>query len=123
MMIRSCSRCRSTVLVLLPQKTTMMISLKKKKKRRGFVSARKTRTPKPPLASGYPRTARLVSSTAFSIGSILSLMMRGSNRGGVVSDFCGEKRIKFKKPLFFSSVFFRLKHRNESSSEKGIVYI
>ena len=75
MMIRSCSRCRSTVLVLLPQKTkTMMISLvkkKKKKKRRGFVSARKTRTPKPPLASGYPRTARLVSSTAFSISVVV----------------------------------------------------
>ena len=68
MMMRSSSR-RSTVLVVLPQKTkTMMISLvkKKKKKRRGFVSARKTRTPKPPLASGYPRTARLVSSTALS---------------------------------------------------------
>ena len=66
MMMRSSSR-RSTVLVVLPQKTTTMISLKKKKKkRRGFVSARKTRTPKPPLASGYPRTARLVSSTAFS---------------------------------------------------------
>ena len=121
MMIRSCSRCRSTVLVRLPQKTTMTISLlkKKKKKRRGFVSARKTRTPKPPLASGYPRTARLVSSTAFSIGSILSLMMRGSNRGGVVSDFCGEKRIKFKKPLFFSSVFFRLKHRQSPRQKKG----
>ena len=76
MMIRSCSRCRSTVLVLLPQKTkTMMISLvkkkKKKKKRRGFVSARKTRTPKPPLLSGYPRTARLVSSTAFSISVVV----------------------------------------------------
>ena len=76
MMIRSCSRCRSTVLVLLPQKTKtmMMISLvkkKKKKKRRGFVSARKTRTPKPPLASGYPRTARLVSSTAFSISVVV----------------------------------------------------
>ena len=83
MMMRSSSR-RSTVLVVLPQKTTTMISLKKKKKkRRGFVSARKTRTPKPPLASGYPRTARLVSSTAFRASSILSLVMICSKRSGV----------------------------------------
>ena len=32
-----------------------------------------------------------------------------------------KKRIKFKKPLFFSSVFFLKTH--ESVSEKGIYYI
>ena len=32
-----------------------------------------------------------------------------------------KKRIKFKKPLFFSSVFFLKTHK--SSSEKGIYYI
>ena len=31
-----------------------------------------------------------------------------------------KKRIKFKKPLFFSSVFFLKTHK--SSSEKGILY-
>ena len=132
MMTRSCSRCRSTVLVLLPQKTkTMMISLvkkkkKKKKKRRGFVSARKTRTPKPPLASGYPRTARLVSSTAFSKSVVVFSLSDDEVgvTGVVLSDFCDgdKKKNKFKKPLFFSSVFFASKHTSPRQTEKGILY-
>ena len=40
-----------------------------------------------------------------------------------MSDFCKEtkKRIKFKKPLFFSSVFFASKHTSPRQ-KKGYIY-
>ena len=40
-----------------------------------------------------------------------------------MSDFCGEKRIKFKKPFFFSSVFFRLKHKSPRQRKRDIIYL
>ena len=39
-----------------------------------------------------------------------------------MSDFCGEKRIKFKKPLFFRAFFFA-SNTKVLVREKGILYI
>ena len=57
------------------------------------------------------------------VSVVFSLWWWGSTRGVVLSDFCGEKRIKFKKPLFFSSVFFRLKHKSPRQRKRDIIYL